>query len=76
MIMKSDNEYTLAYNTCVWQKKWLNRSRNPHFNLSHARCVYKPMLELLSYLRTEGLNVYIVAGGDEDYRCRTSKKYL
>lgn len=48
-------------------KEWLNRSKNPHFGLPYTKCVYKPMLELLSYLRTEGFKVYIVTGGDEDF---------
>lgn len=48
-------------------RDWLNRSRNPHFGLPYTECVYKPMLELLSYLRTEGFKIYIVTGGDEDF---------
>jgi phosphoserine phosphatase len=48
-------------------RDWLNRSKNPHFELPYTKCVYKPMLELLSYLRTEGFKVYIVTGGDEDF---------
>ena len=48
-------------------RDWLNRSKNPHFGLPYTKCVYKPMLELLSYLRTEGFKIYIVTGGDEDF---------
>ena len=48
-------------------RNWLNRSKNPHFGLPYTKCVYKPMLELLSYLRTEGFKIYIVTGGDEDF---------
>ncbi|NPV61070.1 MAG: haloacid dehalogenase-like hydrolase [Methanotrichaceae archaeon] len=48
-------------------RDWLNRSKDPHFGLPYTKCVYKPMLELLSYLRTEGFKVYIVTGGDEDF---------
>jgi len=48
-------------------RDWLNRSNDPHFGLPYTKCVYKPMLELLSYLRTEGFKVYIVTGGDEDF---------
>ncbi|MDD1748252.1 MAG: haloacid dehalogenase-like hydrolase [Methanothrix sp.] len=48
-------------------RDWLNRSKNPRFGLPYTKCVYKPMLELLSYLRTEGFKIYIVTGGDEDF---------
>jgi phosphoserine phosphatase len=48
-------------------RDWLNRSTNPQFALPYTKCVYKPMLELLSYLRSEGFKTYIVTGGDEDF---------
>jgi phosphoserine phosphatase len=48
-------------------RNWLNRSKDPHFGFPYTKCVYKPMLELLSYLRTEGFKTYIVTGGDEDF---------
>jgi phosphoserine phosphatase len=48
-------------------RDWLNRSNDPHFGHPYTKCVYKPMLELLRYLRTEGFKVYIVTGGDEDF---------
>jgi hypothetical protein len=48
-------------------RDWLNRSENSEFGLPYTKCVYKPMLELLSYLRDEGFKIYIVTGGDEDF---------
>jgi hypothetical protein len=48
-------------------RDWLNRSKNSQFGLPYTRCVYKPMLELLSYLREEDFKIYIVTGGDEDF---------
>lgn len=48
-------------------RDWLNRSKDPHFGLPYTKCVYKPMLELLSYLRAEGFKEYIVTGGDTDF---------
>lgn len=48
-------------------RDWLNRSNDPHFKLPYTKCVYKPMLEMLSYLQAEGFKVYIVTGGDEDF---------
>jgi len=48
-------------------RDWLNSSKNSQFGLPYTRCVYKPMLELLSYLRDEDFKIYIVTGGDEDF---------
>ena len=48
-------------------RNWLNKSKDTHFGLPYTKCVYKPMLELLSYLRAEGFKIYIVTGGDEDF---------
>jgi phosphoserine phosphatase len=48
-------------------RDWLSRSKNLQFGIPYTECVYKPMLELLSYLRAEGFKVYIVTGGDEDF---------
>jgi phosphoserine phosphatase len=48
-------------------KDWLNKSQHPRFGQPYTNCVYRPMLELLSYLRSEGFKVYIVTGGDEDF---------
>jgi phosphoserine phosphatase len=46
---------------------WLNKSQHPRFVQPYTKCVYKPMLELLNYLRSEGFKIYIVTGGDEDF---------
>lgn len=51
----------------ILARDWLNRSRDSHFGLPYTKCVYKPMLELLSYLRAEGFKEYIVTGGDADF---------
>ncbi len=48
-------------------RDWLSRSENPEFGQPYTKCVYKPMLELLGYLRDEGFKIYIVTGGDEDF---------
>jgi phosphoserine phosphatase len=48
-------------------RDWLNKSQHPRFGQPYTKCVYRPMLELLSYLRSEGFKVYIVTGGDEDF---------
>lgn len=46
---------------------WLSRSNNSELGMPHTSCAYKPMLELMSYLRDEGFKTYIVTGGDEDF---------
>jgi phosphoserine phosphatase len=48
-------------------RDWLNSSQHPRFSLPYTKCIYKPMLELLRYLQSEGFKVYIVTGGDEDF---------
>ncbi len=48
-------------------RDWLNISKNSEFGLPYTGCVYKPMLELLSYLHAEDFKTYIVTGGDEDF---------
>lgn len=58
--LTSDEYTSLARN-------WLNRSKDPHSGIPYTNYAYKPMLELLSYLRTEGFKIYIVTGGDEDF---------
>jgi phosphoserine phosphatase len=55
-------------------RDWLNRSMNSEFGLPYTRCVYKPMLELLSYLHAEDFKTYIVTGGDEDFVRAFSKE--
>lgn len=44
-------------------KTYLEKSRHPRFNVSFTKTVYRPMIELLEYLRSNGFKVYIVSGG-------------
>jgi phosphoserine phosphatase len=48
-------------------RNWLNSSMDPRSGLPYTSCVYRPMLELMSYLQAEGFKIYIVTGGDEDF---------
>ena len=48
-------------------RDWLSRSNNSELGIPHTSCVYKPMLELMSYLREKDFKTYIVTGGDEDF---------
>jgi phosphoserine phosphatase len=42
---------------------WLATARHPRFGLPYTGTVYKPMLELLAYLRANGFRTWIVSGG-------------
>ncbi|MFI5121073.1 MAG: HAD family hydrolase [Thermoanaerobaculia bacterium] len=42
---------------------WLATTRDARFGRPHTDLVYKPMLELLAYLRSHGFKTYIVSGG-------------
>jgi hypothetical protein len=51
-ITTSSNMTSDDYTSLV--RNWLNTSKNPRFGLPYTKCVYKPMRELLNYLRTKG----------------------
>ena len=42
---------------------WLATAKHPRFNRPYTDLVYQPMLELLTYLRTNGFKTYIISGG-------------
>lgn len=42
---------------------WLATTRHSRFGRPHTDLVYKPMQELLAYLRAHGFKTYIVSGG-------------
>lgn len=44
-------------------RDWLETARHPTTDMRYDRMVYQPMLELLSYLRDEGFQTWIVSGG-------------
>lgn len=48
-------------------KQWLKTARHPRFNRPYDECVYRPMCELLAYLRANGFTTYIVSGGGADF---------
>ncbi len=57
-------------------KDWLATAKHPRFNRPYTECVYKPMLELLAYLRANGFKTYIVSGGGIEFmRPWTEKVY-
>ena len=46
---------------------WMAQARDPRFHRRYDANVYQPMLELMSYLRANGFDVFIVSGGDADF---------
>ena len=51
------SEFTVA------ASDWLATTRHPRFGRPHTDLVYKPMHELLAYLRANGFKTYILSGG-------------
>jgi phosphoserine phosphatase len=43
--------------------EWIETATHPTSGLTYAQMTYQPMVELLSYLRDEGFETYIVSGG-------------
>lgn len=46
---------------------WLATARHPRFNVPYTDLVYRPMQELLVYLRGNGFNTFIVSGGGVEF---------
>jgi haloacid dehalogenase-like hydrolase len=46
---------------------WFATARHPRFNRPYTELAYQPMLELLSYLRTNGFKTFIVSGGGVEF---------
>jgi len=55
---------------------WLATARHPRFNRPYTDLAYRPMLELLSYLRDNGFKIFIVSGGGVEFmRAFASRVY-
>ena len=55
---------------------WIAGARHPKFKRAYTELVYRPMLEVLAYLRANGFKTYIVSGGGVDFmRPWTEKVY-
>jgi len=48
-------------------RDWVATSKHPRFKRPYTELVFKPMLELLDYLRANGFRVYIVSGGGIEF---------
>ena len=57
----STNEFTNIV------KNWLQTAQHPTLNKPYTELVYKPMLELLNYLRTNDFKTFIVSGGGIEF---------
>jgi phosphoglycolate phosphatase-like HAD superfamily hydrolase len=56
----------------VWEydktiRDWLASARHPRFKRPYTDLVYKPMQELLVYLRANGFKTFIVSGGSVEF---------
>lgn len=46
---------------------WLANARHPRWNRAYPRLVYRPMLELLAFLRASGFTTFLVSGGGVEF---------
>jgi len=46
---------------------WIATALHPRFNRPYTELVYRPMLELLSYLRANGFKTFVVSGGGVEF---------
>jgi hypothetical protein len=46
---------------------WLNTAKHPKSGRPYTEMIYRPMLELLSYLRANGFKTFIVSGGGVEF---------
>ena len=46
---------------------WLATARDPRFKRPYTELSYRPMIELLAYLRANGFKTFIVSGGDVEF---------
>jgi phosphoserine phosphatase len=48
-------------------RDWMATARHPRFNRPYPEMVYRPMLEVMRYLRANGYRTCIVTGGGQDF---------
>ncbi|MEO2049698.1 MAG: HAD family hydrolase [Pirellulales bacterium] len=51
----------------VIASNWIKTAKHPRFKRLYTECVYQPQLELMSYLRARGFQVFIVSGGGIEF---------
>ena len=47
--------------------KWIATARHPRWDRLYTELTYRPMLEVMKYLRANGYKTYIVTGGGQDF---------
>jgi phosphoglycolate phosphatase-like HAD superfamily hydrolase len=65
MVAANTGMTVTEYNKTI--RGWLATARHPRFKRPYTDLVYKPMQELLAYLRAHGFKTYIVSGGGIDF---------
>jgi phosphoserine phosphatase len=48
-------------------KKWITTAKDPRWHRPYTELVYRPMLEVMQYLRANGYKTYIVTGGGQGF---------
>ena len=48
-------------------RAWLATAKHPRFDRPYDQLAYRPMLELLAYLRANGFKTFLVSGGGADF---------
>ena len=48
-------------------EQWLATAKHPRFKRPYTELVYRPILEVISYLHGNGFKIYIVSGGGQDF---------
>ena len=48
-------------------KEWLDSAKDPRWKRPYTELTYKPMLEVMEYLRASGYKTYIVTGGGQAF---------
>jgi phosphoglycolate phosphatase-like HAD superfamily hydrolase len=48
-------------------KHWVSAARHPKFKKPYPELAYRPMIELLDYLRANGFKTFIVSGGGVEF---------
>ncbi len=57
-------------------KEWSDTAKHPVTKKAYTEMIYKPMLELLQYMRSKDFKTFIVSGGDIDFmRAWAEKTY-
>jgi hypothetical protein len=48
-------------------KAWIENAKDPRWKRLYTELTYQPMMEVLSFFRTNGYKTYIVTGGGQDF---------